>query len=163
MPKTIKNSIITFIKKQALKRKGIVIHNNCQFGKVEFKGKGTIEPYCRLMGAPNILIGNNFYINCGCHFLGNIEIGDDVLIGPKTVIWGRDHGTSLDLPINKQPHKSEKIVIGNNVWIGANVTILKGVTINDGVIIGAGSVVTKSIPKNTIAVGNPAKVIKTRV
>ena len=162
MPKTIKNSIITFIKKKALKRKGVVIHNNCQFSKVEFKGKGTIEPYCRLIGIPKIEFGKNFYVNCSCHFLGEIIIGNDVLIGPKTVIWGRDHGQSIDLPIYAQPHKNAPIIIGNNVWIGANVTILKGITINDGAVIGAGSVVTKNVPKNTIVVGNPAKIIKVR-
>jgi acetyltransferase-like isoleucine patch superfamily enzyme len=163
MPKSIENIIILYIKKTFLKRKGIIIHNNCTFHGVEFLGKAIIEPYCRLNGDPTITIGNNFYMNSGCHLLGNITIGNDVQIGPKVVIWGRDHGLSRDQLIREQPHNSQPITIGNDVWIGANVTILKGVNIEDGAVVGAGSVVTRDVPKYGIAVGNPAKVIRYRV
>jgi maltose O-acetyltransferase len=162
MSKNIKTSIVLFFKKQLLKRKGVIIHNNCTFGGVEFLGKATIEPYCRLGGDPKITIGDNFYMNAGCHLLGDITIGKDVMIGPKTVIWGRDHGVSKDIPMKSQPHSKKPIMISDDVWIGANVTILKGVKIGDGAVIGAGSVVTKDIPPYAIAVGNPAKVIKYR-
>ena len=57
MPKTIKNQVKTLIKKFKLKKKGIIIHNNCVFNNVIFKGKGTIEPYSRLVGNPKIIIG----------------------------------------------------------------------------------------------------------
>jgi maltose O-acetyltransferase len=162
MPKNIKNKINLFIKKIVLKKKGVIIHNNCTFGGVSFLGKATVEPYCRLSGDPIITIGDNFYMNANCHILGKISIGNDVMIGPKSIIWGRDHGISKNKPMKYQEHNKEPIVIGNDVWIGANVTILKGVTIEDGAVIGAGSVVTKDIPKYAIAVGNPAKVIKYR-
>ncbi len=162
MSKSIKNSLVLFVKKQLLKRKGVIIHNNCTFGGVEFKGTAIIEPYSRLSGDPKIEIGNNFYLNSSCHLLGEITIGDDVMIGPKTIIWGRDHGMELGIPMKKQSHTSLPIIIENNVWIAANVTILKGVKIGTGAVIGAGSVVTKNIPANAIAVGNPAKVIKYR-
>jgi acetyltransferase-like isoleucine patch superfamily enzyme len=162
MAKNIKTQIITFFRKLLLKRKGVVIYNNCSFSGVLFNGKATIEPYCRLNGDPTIKIGKNFYMNVGCHLLGDITIGDDVLIGPKTVIWGRDHGMSKHKPIYTQGHVKAPILIGNDVWIGANVTILKGVIIEDGAVIGAGSVVTKSIPSYAIATGNPAIVIKRR-
>ena len=130
--------------------------------KVEFIGNAMIEPYCRMIGDPKITIGQNFYANVGCHFLGEITIGDNVLIGPKTVIWGRDHGTSILEPMRFQAHVKQPIEIGNDVWIGANVTILKGVKIGNGSIIAAGSVVVKDIPNFVIVAGNPAKVIKNR-
>ncbi len=163
MPKNIKNHITLFAKRLLLKRKGIIIHNNCTFYGVDFLGKAVIEPYCRLNGDPTITIGNNFYMNVFCHLLGNIKIGDDVQIGPKTVIWGRDHGLSKNKLIREQAHNKQPIMIGNDVWIGANVTILKGVNIGDGAVIGAGSVVTKDVPKYGIAVGNPARIIKYRL
>lgn len=61
---------------------------------------------------------------------------------------------------NKGLEFARPIIVGNNVWIGANVTVVPGVTIGDNCVIGAGSVVTKDIPDNTVAVGNPCKVIK---
>ena len=163
MSKTFRSKVKIWIKKKNLKKKGIIIHNNTVFSDVYFKGKATIEPYCRLSGDPKIIIGDNFYLNSGCHLLGAITIGNDVMIGPKTVIWGRDHGISdLAIPMNKQPHISMSIVIKDDVWISANVTILKGVTIGKGVVIGAGAVVTKDVPDYGVAVGNPAKVVKYR-
>ncbi|MCD8410901.1 acyltransferase [Tenacibaculum finnmarkense] len=162
MPKTIINRINNIIKRRALKKKGVLIYNNTIINNVEFLGKGKIEPYCRLNGDSKILFGNNFYVNAGCHFLGDIIIGDNVMFGPKTVIWGRDHGIKKDMPMNLQEHTKKPIIIGNDVWIGAQVTILKGVKIGNGVVVGAGSVVTKSLPDFAIAVGNPAKVIKYR-
>jgi acetyltransferase-like isoleucine patch superfamily enzyme len=162
MSKTIKNTIKLFIKKILLNRQGVVVHNNCTFGDVKFKGTAVIEPYCRLSGDSKIIIGDNFYMNAGCHIQGDITIGKDVMIGPKTVIWGRDHGLSKDMPIRMQEHIKQSISIGDDVWIGANVTILKGVNIANGVVIGAGSVVIKDIPEYAIVVGNPARIIKYR-
>lgn len=162
MPKTLKNRIHLFIEKQKLKDRGVIIYNNCVFSGVEFLGKAVIEPYCRLSGVPRIIIGNNFYLNAHCHLLGEITFGNDVMIGPKTIIWGRDHGMGLESSMNTQPHTSEPITIGNDIWIGANVIILKGVKIGDGAVIGAGSIVTKDIPEKAIVVGNPAKIVKYR-
>lgn len=162
MSKTFRSSVKLWIKKRALKRQGVIIHNNTVFSGLRFLGKALIEPYCRLSGDPQIIIGDNFYLNAGCHLQGNITIGRDVMIGPKTVIWGRDHGMSLDQPMKNQVHIKEDIIIGDDVWIAASVTILKGVHIGKGAVIGAGSVVIKNIPEYAIAVGNPAKVIKYR-
>lgn len=162
MPKNIKNKMKLIVKKLLLRRKGVIINNNCTFSGVNFTGRAQVEPYCRLTGDPEITIGNNFYMNVGCHIQGEIIIGNDVQIGPKTVIWGRDHGIVKGELIRKQPRVKRSIRIGNDVWIGANATILKGVCIGNGAVIGAGSVVTRDIPENAIAVGNPAKVIKYR-
>lgn len=162
MPKSIKNHLRIVFEKWRLKKQGVLIYNNTTFSAVEFKGTAVIEPYCRLVGDSKIHIGNNFYLNAHCHLLGEINIGSDVMIGPKTVIWGRDHGMKTDKPMGSQPHQKAPIDIGNNVWIGAQVTILKGVRINDGAVIGAGSVVTKHVPENAVVGGNPAKVIRYR-
>jgi len=162
MSKTFRSSIRLYIKKRKLKKRGVIVHNNTVFNGVLFLGKATIEPYCRVSGDPLITIGDNFYLNAGCHLLGNITFGRDVMIGPKTVIWGRDHGMALGKPMKEQPHIKEDIIIGDDVWIASTVTILKGVRIGKGAVIGAGSVVTKDIPEYAIAVGNPARVVKYR-
>ena len=164
MTKRLKTRLRTYIERILLGRKGVYIYNNCRFYGVKFLGKATIEPYCRINGYPGtgIIIGNNFYMNSGCHILGEIEIGNDVLIGPKTVMWSRDHGIAKNELIRKQPHRYEKIKIGNDVWIGANVTILKGITIGNGAVIGAGTVVVKDVPEYAVVVGNPGRVIKYR-
>ena len=107
----------------------------------------------------NIKIGKKVFINSGCQFQdqGGITIGDNSLIGPKTVLATLNHGF---LPQDRASLDPSPIVIGKGVWIGANVTILPGVTIGDNAIIGAGSVVTKDVPQNTIVAGVPAKKIK---
>ena len=150
------------LKKLPLTFRGVHIGDHCSFIRTTFFGSAKIEPYCRMNGDPKITIGTHFYLNAGCHLLGEIRIGDDVQIGPKTVIWGRDHGISKERLIREQPHVKRPITIGNDVWIGANVTILKGVTVGDGAVIGAGTVVTKDVPPYAIVVGNPAKVIRYR-
>lgn len=145
-----------------MRNRGVFIHNNTLFAGVYFSGDAIIEPYCRIFGDPKITIGSGFYMNSGCHILGNITIGDNVLIGPKVVIWGRDHGMEIGMPMKNQAHLKQDIIIKNDVWIAANVTILKGITIGEGAVVGAGAVVTKNIPKYAIVGGNPARVIKYR-
>ena len=162
MVKALRSALVTWLRKRSLRKHGVIILNNTVFSGVEFLGGALIEPYCRISGDPKIIIGDNFYMNSGCHMLGNIKIGKDVMIGPKTVIWGRDHGASLKLPMKEQDHVKQDIVVGDDVWIGANVSILKGVTIGSGAIVGAGSVVTKDVPEYAIFAGNPARVIKFR-
>ena len=107
----------------------------------------------------NIKIGKNVFINACCRFQdqGGIEIGDGSLIGHNTTIATLNHDFNPDKRANLHP---SPVKIGKNVWIGSDSTILPGVEIGDGAIIGAGSVVTKSVPANSIAVGSPARVIK---
>lgn len=109
----------------------------------------------------NIYLGKEVMVNFNCVFLDvcPIIIGDYTLIGPNTQIYTACH--SLDYKERQENKEFGKPVrIGDHVWIGGNVTILPGVSIGDHSIIGAGSVVTKDIPANVIAVGNPCKVIK---
>jgi acetyltransferase-like isoleucine patch superfamily enzyme len=107
----------------------------------------------------NIKIGKNVFINACCRFQdqGGIEIGDGSLIGHNTTIATLNHDFNPDKRANLHP---SPVKIGKNVWIGSDSTILPGVEIGDGAIIGAGSIVTKSVPANSIAVGSPARVIK---
>ena len=119
---------------------------------------GLFPPFYTDCGK-NIKIGKNVFINACCRFQdqGGIEIGDGSLIGHNTTIATLNHDFN---PSKRQNLTPNPVKIGKNVWIGSDCTILPGVTIGDGAIVGAGSVVTKSIPANTIAVGNPARVIK---
>ena len=112
-----------------------------------------------------IRVGRNCTIQYGCmlYGVGGLEIGDDTRIAAYTIITPMNHVyTDPDIPIWRQGETAEGIVIGRDVWIGANVKIVDGVRIGDGAIVGAGSVVTKSIPPYALAVGVPARVIKTR-
>ncbi len=107
----------------------------------------------------NIKIGKRVFINAGCQFQdqGGITIGDDVLVGPQTIIATLNHNPDPD---KRGGMFAKPVKIGNKVWLGARVTICPGVTIGDGAIVGAGAVVTKDVPPRTVAAGVPAKVIK---
>jgi acetyltransferase-like isoleucine patch superfamily enzyme len=110
-------------------------------------------------------IGNNTGLNSNVTLgadLGSIYIGKNVIIGMNTVMRAANHrfDQSPDVPIRDQGHDRGTIVIHDDVWIGANVTIVPNVTIGSHCVIGAGSVVTKDIPTGTMAVGVPARVLK---
>ena len=109
----------------------------------------------------NISIGENFYSNYNLIILDvcEVNIGNNVFIGPNVGIYTAGHPVNVELR-NDGLEYGKKIKIGNNVWIGGNVCILPGVTIGDNVTIGAGAVVTKDIPSNVTAFGNPCKVHK---
>ena len=108
-----------------------------------------------------IKIGKNAFINSNCYFMdgGGIELGDNVYIGPSCGLYTAIHPTEYKIR-NTGLEQALPIKIGNNVWLGGNVVILPGVTIGDGCVIGAGSVVTKDIVPNSVACGNPCKVIR---
>ncbi len=127
------------------------------------------------IGDDNIIINQPFYcdygkqIRVGKRFFANFNftvldeapviIGDDCFIGPNVSIYTACHSTD-PVERNSRQEWAEPVRIGDNVWIGGSVTILPGVKIGNNVTIGAGSVVTKDIPDNVVAVGNPCKVIK---
>jgi len=120
---------------------------------------------CRLNG--DIRIGNNFFMNefwtlsAWSNGNGKILICDNVMIWPLCYMITWDHWFNSSEKFNtSNSWKFSDIKIGNNVWIWARVTILKWVNIWDNTVIWAGSVVTKSIPNNSVAVGNPCKVMK---
>ena len=108
-----------------------------------------------------ISVGKRFFANF--HFTvldeAKVTIGDDCFIGPNVSIYTACHSTD-PIERNTRNEWAEPVTIGNNVWIGGSVTILPGVTVGDNVTIGAGSVVTKDIPSNVVAVGNPCHIVK---
>ncbi len=109
----------------------------------------------------NITIGENFYANHNLIILdpGKVEFGDNVFIGPNCAFYTPQHPLDFETR-NKGLEYAFPIRVGNNVWFGGNVVVLPGVTIGDNTVIGAGSVVTKDIPANVIAAGNPCKIIR---
>ncbi|GAA1112317.1 hypothetical protein GCM10009630_06750 [Kribbella jejuensis] len=109
-----------------------------------------------------IALGADSTINPFSAVRGEVTIGDGVRIGAHTSLLAFNHGTEPGEPIFRQPHTSLGITIGDDVWIGSNVTILDGVTIGPHTIIGAGAVVTKDIPANSVAAGNPARILRSR-
>ena len=120
--------------------------------------------------SPVLHIGNHVQINDSVH-IGAIEqvvIGDHTLIASRVFISDHNHGnyqipdpaSAPNIPPAERPLSSKPVHIGRNVWLGEQVCILPGVTIGDGAIVGANSVVTHDIPPNSIAAGNPARVIR---
>ena len=120
-----------------------------------------IEPpfYCDY--GKNISVGNNFYANYNLHVLdcAKVTIGENVLIGPMCGIYTACHPIDAEIRATGLEIAKE-VKIGNDVWIGGGVTINPGVTIGSNVVIGSGSVVTKDIPDNVLAVGNPCRVLR---
>lgn len=109
----------------------------------------------------NIEIGENFYTNVNCVILdeAKVKFGDNVFIAPNCGFYTAGHPFEVDQR-NAGLEYAKPITIGNNVWIGAQVCVLPGVTIGDNCVIGAGSVVNKNIPANSMAAGNPCRVIR---
>ena len=110
-------------------------------------------------------IGNNSGIGYGCEINVGVTIGENVMMGPNVLIYTQNHRTDrTDIPMREQGMSEiQPVIIEDNVWIGARVIILPGVTIGTGSVIGAGAVVPKSIPPYSVAVGNPARVVKSRL
>ncbi|WP_439424961.1 sugar O-acetyltransferase [Oenococcus alcoholitolerans] len=110
----------------------------------------------------NISIGNNFFGNNNLTMAdaAPITIGDNVLIGPYTGIYTGGHSIDPELRTKTGAEYAFPVTIEDNVWLGANVTVTPGVTIGKNSVIGAGSVVTKDIPENVVAYGNPAQVAR---
>lgn len=137
----------------------IKIGDNCIFNSSKISNLIGVKTPCIFSISKrggNIVIGNN------CGFSGtiiraasSIRLGNNVRCGSNTVIYDND-GHSND----PRSGSDKPIMIGNNVWLGYGVKVLKGVTIGENSLIGAGSIVTKDIPANVVAAGNPCRVIK---
>lgn len=125
------------------------------------------DKYLNNRYTPEVIIGDNVSINYDCHIgcINKIVIGNNVLIASKVFITDHFHGdtglNTINLPPNLRPVLSKgPVIIEDNVWIGEGVSIMPNITIGKNSIIGANSVVTKNIPKNSVVVGNPARIIK---
>ncbi|HYO14536.1 MAG TPA: DapH/DapD/GlmU-related protein [Thermoanaerobaculia bacterium] len=130
--------------------------------------KSVVSSFTKIKATDGPLkIGRHVEISNGCvltSHTGGVEIGDDCLIGPNVSIIGNNYRYDrLDLPLRLQEKISPKgIRVGNNVWIGAGCVLLDGADIGSGTILTPNSVVSGKLPENSIAQGNPAKVIFTR-
>ena len=120
-----------------------------------------IEPSFRCDYGAHIAVGSHVFVNYDCIFLdvAPITIGDRVLIGPRTCLYTAGH------PIAPEVRDTElefglPITLEDSVWLGGNVVVCPGVTIGRGSIIAAGSVVTRDIPSNVIAAGNPCRILR---
>lgn len=118
--------------------------------------------------SPEIIIGEKTLINENCHIgcIDRVSIGSNCLFGSNVMLTDHSHGANRPEELKVHPayrdlYSKGPVTIGNNVWLCENVVILPGVIIGDNSVIGANSVVTKSIPSNSVAVGNPARVVKT--
>lgn len=109
----------------------------------------------------NCIIGENTFINHNAYIMdgAKVTLGKNCFIGPNCGFYTANHPLIAE-ERNRGFEKAEAITIGDNVWLGADVTILPGVTIGAGSVIGAKSVVTKDIPENVLAMGNPCRVVR---
>lgn len=119
------------------------------------------SPYFANWGGHHVHLGRNIYANAGLKLVDDthIYIGDYTMLGPNVVIATAAH--PIDAGLRRKGLQYNKSVrIGKNCWLGAGVIVMPGVTIGDNAVIGAGSIVTKDIPSNVVAVGNPCRVLR---
>jgi len=162
------------LRRWSARKHGHVIHSSVFLGstprgpgRVEIDAHTTVQPNALLAPQGGVIrVGKHCSINDFCALYGSKEplvIGDWVRVAAGTTFVPENHRfDDLDMPIATQGYISTGIVVGNDVWIGANCTILDGVTIGNGCVVAAGSVVTRSIPARSIAMGVPARVVRTR-
>ena len=108
----------------------------------------------------SIRVGRNVFINQGCTLndIGGIEIGDDVMIGPRVSLITSGH--PLDPDQRRKQIVAAPIVIQRNVWLGAGAMVLQGVTVGEDSVVAAGAVVTRDVPPGTLVAGLPAQVLR---
>ena len=119
------------------------------------------SPYFANWGGHHVHLGSNIYANAGLKLVDDthIYIGDNTMIGPNVVLATAGHPIDPELRARGLQYNMP-VRIGNNCWLGAGVIVMPGVTIGDNTVIGAGSIVTKDIPANVVAVGNPCRVLR---
>jgi acetyltransferase-like isoleucine patch superfamily enzyme len=132
------------------------------FNKFEIGANCIIEDFATINnGVGDVFIGNNVGIGLSNVIIGPVKLGNYVMLAQNIVISGLNHGyEDITTPPRTQKVIAKQIIIEDDVWVGANSVITAGVTIGKHAVIGAGSVVTKDIPPFSVAVGNPARVIK---
>jgi acetyltransferase-like isoleucine patch superfamily enzyme len=142
---------------RATSRLDVLPYNQFNLGS-----KSIIEDFATINnGVGNVNIGDNTLIGIGDVIIGPAEIGNNIIIAQYVVISGLNHDfQSLELPISQQPVTKKTIKIDDECWIGANVVITSGVQIGKHSVVAAGSIVTRDVPPYSVVAGNPARVIK---
>lgn len=132
------------------------------FNDFKLGDDSTIEDFATVNnGVGGVRIGNRTRIGISCVVIGPVTIGDDVMLAQNIVLSGLNHPyEDVTVPISKQKVTTREIKVEDEVWIGSNAVITAGVTIGKHSVVAAGSVVTKNVPAYSIAVGNPARIIK---
>jgi len=133
------------------------------WNKFQLGDYSTIEDFSAINnGVGPVIIGNRTKIGLSNTIIGPVTIGNDIRLAQNITLSGLNHNyEDVHLPIHEQGVSIAPIVIEDETWIGANVVVVAGVTIGKHSIVGAGSIVTKNIPPYSVAVGNPARVLKT--
>lgn len=149
------------------KGKGACIRRNTRMDIVpwntfELGNHSTIEDFSAINnGVGAVVIGDRTKIGLSNTIIGPVVIGNDIRLAQNITVSGLNHNyQDIKTPIHKQGVSTSPIVIEDECWIGANVVVLAGVTIGKHSVVAAGSIVTKNIPPYSVAVGNPARVIK---
>ena len=132
------------------------------WNKFELGDYSTIEDFSAINnGVGDVIIGNQTKIGLSNTIIGPVTIGNDIRLAQNITLSGLNHNyQDIKTPIHKQGVSTAPIIIEDECWIGANVVVLPGVTIGKHSVIAAGSIVTKDIPPYSVAVGNPARIIK---
>jgi acetyltransferase-like isoleucine patch superfamily enzyme len=133
------------------------------WNKFELGIDSTIEDFSAINnGVGDVIIGDRTKIGLSNTIIGPVTIGNDIRLAQNITLSGLNHNyEDISLPIHEQGVSTSPIIIEDETWIGANVVVVAGVTIGKHSIVAAGSIVTKNIPPYSVAVGNPARVIKT--
>jgi len=163
-------SLMSRLRQLYYKLRGVQFGGNCwlraieipkNHSRIHLAAGAALDRGCTLlvMESGALSIGPQCYVNRNTMFdvSQQLEIGARTMIGPFCYLTDHDHDVTSP---NRGPLVSAPTIIGEDCWLGAHVTVLKGVTIGAGTVVGAGSVVTKSLPPRCIAVGNPARVVK---
>lgn len=146
----------------------VIIYQDKDGGGVDIDSRSHLygETIIHTGSGGSLQIGANSHIHPKCQIMAyksKIQIGDEVQVAPNCAFYPYDHGVKPGTLIQKQPLSSKGgIIIDDDVWLGYGVIVLSGVRIGKGAVVGAGSIVSKSIPDNCIAMGVPAKVVKSR-
>ena len=136
---------------------------------LELHDRVRVYPQCALVidqvsPQSGIVLEERVAMNFRCYIegAGGVRIGQGTILGPNVVIVSSGHRIDPHLEVQESGKDFSPVSLGENVWIGGNVVILAGVTIGHGAVVGAGAVVTRDIPDNAVAVGNPARVIRSK-
>lgn len=135
--------------------------------KVTMGEGATLAPNVSLRNGERISIGARSKVGERAYLWagdasGRVIIGEDCRLGPEVFVTASDYGLAPDETIAGQPRNERDVIIGNDVWLGARVFVAAGVSIGDGCVVSAGSVVSKSLPPGSVAVGIPARIVRRR-